>query len=164
MRKRLTYGAVFVTTLLAALGVMLATGTPSHAAGGAHGRSTILLAGLNGAQEVPGPGDEDGKGGFVARIKGDRLCYHLFAHKIETAAAAHIHAAPAGVAGDIVVGLATPAKGFSSGCLTTVPDSEDSVETLSESELAAIRAEPGEFYVNVHNATFPMGAIRGQLF
>jgi hypothetical protein len=29
---------------------------------------------------------------------------------------------------------------------------------------AALRANPANFYINVHNATYPLGAIRGQLF
>ena len=28
----------------------------------------------------------------------------------------------------------------------------------------AIKANPGAYYVNIHNGAFPNGAIRGQLF
>lgn len=37
------------------------------------------------------------------------------------------------------------------------------IAVLTESELAAIVVTPSDFYVNVHNATFPAGPIRGQL-
>jgi hypothetical protein len=39
----------------------------------------------------------------------------------------------------------------------------NSTAVLTVSELAAIRANPDQFYVNVHNTPFPAGAIRGQL-
>lgn len=153
MRTRIVRWAV----PLIAVGLLIATGGPSQASGG-----TTLTTTLTGAQEVPGPGDPDGKGSFVVKIDGNQLCYKLKVRGIETAAAAHIHGAPAGVAGGIIVGLETPTP-RSSGCLTTVSDASDTTETLSESELAAILADPSLFYVNVHNATFPAGAIRGQL-
>jgi CHRD domain len=43
-------------------------------------------------------------------------------------------------------------EGETSGCTTIVDDLA-----------AAISADPEDFYVNVHNAEFPAGAIRGQL-
>ena len=36
--------------------------------------------------------------------------------------------------------------------------------TLTAAQANAIKANPGGFYVNVHNGAFPNGAIRGQLF
>jgi CHRD domain len=53
--------------------------------------------------------------------------------------------------------LAPPAAGnpgSSSGCVAVVP----------AGIVAAIRANPQNFYVNVHTLGFPLGAIRGQLF
>lgn len=111
---------------------------------------------MTGAAEVPGPGDPDGSGFFAAVVKGDKLCYVIAANRIEPATAAHIHAAPAGVAGGIVVGLRAPNR-LAADCITTVPDAQDSTAVLTESELAAIVATPSDFYVNVHNATFPAG-------
>ena len=35
--------------------------------------------------------------------------------------------------------------------------------TITADEAAALAATPGAFYVNVHNADFPPGAIRGNL-
>jgi hypothetical protein len=127
-------------------------------------RGSLLGAVLTGAAEVPGPGDDDGRGLFVGKVKGDLLCYVLTASRIEEPMAAHIHAAPRDEAGGIVVGLVAPVGGFSADCIRAVPDDQDSTDTLSESELAAIRADRSNFYVNVHTASFPAGAIRGQLF
>ena len=71
---------------------------------------------------------------------------------IAPAAAAHIHRAPAGVNGPVVVPLSAPTDGFASGC------AEADAELIQE-----IRQMPEAFYVNVHNAEFPGGAVRGQL-
>lgn len=80
------------------------------------------------------------------------VCYSLTASNIAPATAAHIREAPAGQAGPVVVPLAPPTDGSSSGCATV------------ERELAKeILKNPSDYYVNVHNAEFPTGALRGQL-
>jgi len=157
MRRWWTRAAVALT---AASAVVVLGAIPAAQAD--DGTFKLLSTVMTGAQEVPGPGDPDGRGAFAAVVKGDQLCYAMVADRIETATAAHIHAAPAGVAGGIVVGLKVPNK-FSAACITAVPDDQNSTATLTQSELAAIVATPADFYVNVHNAPFPAGAIRGQL-
>jgi minor extracellular serine protease Vpr len=125
---------------------------------------TTLSAELNGQNEIspegdPGAGDPDGTGTATVNVASDsqsgRLCFAISAADIELpAAAAHIHAGPAGVNGDIVVPLTPPgADGTSSGC----------VEDVSPALLTAIKADPADYYVNVHTSDFPAGAIRGQL-
>jgi hypothetical protein len=110
-------------------------------------------AGMNGAQEVPGPGDPDGSGTAVVTVDtvtGD-ICFELAVRNIEPAAAAHIHQAEQGAPGPIVVTLTPPTGGSSSGCVVDLTQAQ------------AIAADPSAYYVNVHNADFPDGAVRGQL-
>lgn len=163
MRKWLTRSIVpfAVASTMVMAGSLTAAQATGHGHGHSHG-ATPLHAKLDGKQEIPGPGDDNGRGNFVGIVKGDRLCYLLVATKVGTATAAHIHAGPVGVAGGIVVELETPNK-VSFDCIKAVPDAQNSTATLSTSELAAIVDEPSNFYVNVHNAAFPTGAIRGQL-
>lgn len=115
---------------------------------------TGLNVELSGAAEVPGPGDPDGRGTAEISLAGrlDRLCYELTVFNIEPASAAHIHRGAAGVAGPPVVTLDAPADGEATGCLR-----------LDSGLASEIEGNPGGFYVNVHNAAFPGGAIRGQL-
>lgn len=113
-----------------------------------------LTATLTGAAEVPGPGDPDGSGAAALRVNHGqgRVCYELAVADIATPTAAHIHKAPAGSAGPVVVPLATPTEGSSAACADI------------ERELAkALIQSPEEYYVNVHNAELPRGAVRGQL-
>lgn len=155
MRKWLTRSMVPVALAATALVAGALPAAPS-------GQITTLVTSLEGRNEIPGPGDSNGRGVFAAVVKGDTLCYVLTASRIEPATAAHIHVGPVGVAGPIVVGLQTP-NPISAGCISTVPDSQNTTSTLTESELAAIVANKRGYYVNVHNAPFPAGAIRGQL-
>ena len=113
-----------------------------------------LQADMTGALEVPGPGDPDGSGRAELSIvdRTDNLCYTVTAANIETATAAHIHRGARGVAGPPVVTLDPPADGESQGCLSVASALADELER-----------SPGAFYVNVHNARYPNGAIRGQL-
>jgi hypothetical protein len=112
-----------------------------------------LSAELTGAAEVP-PANPDGSGFAMITLNQGQgmVCWELSVTDIAPATAAHIHRAPAGVNGPVVVPLSPPTDGFSSGCISADP------ELIKE-----IRQSPEEFYVNVHNADFPGGAVRGQL-
>lgn len=123
----------------------------------------IASTNMRGRFEIPGPGDDNGRGQFAAVITTRSLCYSMTAKKIEPATAAHIHIGGPDVAGPITVGLVLPTRQGVSDCIDPVPDDEDTEMTLSESELDAIRFGPAGFYINVHNKPFPAGAIRGQL-
>jgi hypothetical protein len=114
---------------------------------------TVLRAQMAGEREVPGPGDPNGFGrATIILIPPDTICYVLTARRIAPATAAHIHEAPPGEAGDVVVELAPPTFGVSGGCTSADPEL-----------VADIAANPSEYYVNVHNEPYPAGAIRGQL-
>jgi hypothetical protein len=109
---------------------------------------------MTGAAEVPGPGDPDGSGVASLTLNPGlgQICYSLTVENIDPATAAHIHRAPAGVAGPVVVPLAAPSAGTSSGCVDAGGDL-----------VREIRDNPAGFYVNVHNPAFSTGAVRGQL-
>jgi hypothetical protein len=127
--------------------------TPGPAAGGVR-----LVADLSGANEVPGPGDANGRGHATVRLspRAGRVCYSLHWSRIDAPFAAHIHVGSADEAGDVVVTLfeGEPVAGGSA---------RDCVGGLDSSLLRAIARRPGQYYVNVHNEDFPAGAIRGQL-
>ncbi len=136
----------------AALALIAALGFSAQVSAANGGRP--LSATLTGAAEVPGPGDADGSGTATLRVNpGQReVCYDLTVAAIARATAAHIHLAPAGSAGPIVVTLAAPSDGSSSACADVNRD-------LAK----AIMKNPQDYYVNVHNAEFRAGALRGQL-
>ncbi|QPP07901.1 CHRD domain-containing protein [Streptomyces bathyalis] len=141
-----------------------ATATPQADPAGGHGRPHVVN--LDGAQEVPDPGDPDGTGRFVYRISHGKLCYRLSVQDIATPTAAHIHIGQRGEAGPVIVTLNTPpVDGSSQGCIraqrTQTPANQATV--LTYWELEGIKRNPFFFYTNVHNAEFPAGAIRGQL-
>jgi hypothetical protein len=71
---------------------------------------------------------------------------------IQAANAAHIHTGAAGSAGDVAIPLEAPAQGTSKSC------SPADAQVLRD-----IQQNPANYYVNVHNAEFPQGAVRGQL-
>lgn len=128
--------------------------------------NTVLESNLNGRNEVGEgrriAGDPNGRGEvYVFGIDGDptTLCYVLLVDKIDTATAAHIHDGAAGSNGPVVVNLAAPGDGNAADCLT-----EGEVgKFVGDQTVAEILADPGSYYVNVHNADYPGGAIRGQL-
>ena len=114
-----------------------------------------LTADLTGGAERPGPGDPDGSGSATVNPQPskNRVCYTLKVEDIDAATAAHIHLGGSDVAGPVVVPLAAPSSGRSSGC----------VENLGEELVRNIKKNPEDYYVNVHNRAFPRGAVRGQL-
>jgi hypothetical protein len=113
-----------------------------------------LEATMTGAVEVP-TGDPDGSGRaeFTLNPGLGIICYEIEVSGIEPPIAAHIHRAPAGVAGPIVVPLVAPTSGSVEACATNVD--RDLVLDIIQN--------PSAYYVNVHTHDFPAGAVRGQL-
>jgi CHRD domain len=153
--RRVSIVAITAATLaLAVIGVVGA------GAQGSKG-SKALFAVLSGKKEVSaegdrGVGDRNGSGSFSATFDGNELCYGVTVTNIANPVAAHIHRGSPRVAGPVVLPLQQPATGDPGA-------SSDCVEV--EGPLArAIRKNPAKFYVNVHTADFPDGAVRGQLF
>ncbi|MBX3064003.1 MAG: CHRD domain-containing protein [Anaerolineae bacterium] len=113
---------------------------------------------LTGAAEVPGPGDPDGYG--VAAISFDPTT-NVISFEVAVsgltlpATASHIHMAPVGESGDVVV----PANGMpdANGMQLSTSDPVD------PALLQSILANPSDFYFNVHTSDYPGGAVRGQL-
>ena len=110
-------------------------------------------ASLSGAAEVPA-GDPDGVG--MARIAindaTNQVCTDLEVRNVDNVTAAHIHEGRAGVNGPPVITLDAPDD-----------DDSDDCDTVSDALVDAIRRRPSDFYVNVHSAAYPNGAIRGQI-
>jgi CHRD domain len=149
MRGRQRLAIIALLLLVAAVAVAVA-GT----AGAVQAQGRPLSTTLTGAAEIPGPGDPDGSGTATLTVNPGlgQICYELTVSGIAPATAAHIHVGAAGVAGPVVVPLAPPTDGTSSGC----------AEVSRELALAILKS-PSDYYVNVHNAEFPAGAVRGQL-
>lgn len=133
--------ALAATTLIASAGVAQSGGRP-------------LSATLEGENEVPAPGDPDGTGSASVTVNPGtgQVCYTLTVSGIAPATMAHIHEGEEGVAGPVRIGLTPPTSGTSTGCAST-----------SREQALEILKDPSNYYVNVHNAEFPGGALRGQL-
>jgi len=159
MRRRLTPSRLILLSLVLVSSLVLAA---TAAASAGH---VELKARMSGAQEVPAA-DADGTGRATVdlKVRTNEICWAVEFSRIGAPNRGHIHFAPAGVNGSIVVGFfeigADPAnplhdrleRGRASGCVTAAADL-----------IAAIAADPESYYVNLHNARFPAGAIRGQL-
>jgi hypothetical protein len=146
-----------LSVALVALLIMAALALPASAGFERPGVLAMPLhAPMNGANEAPGPGDPDGTGyaRFLLSHQAGEVCYALAVQDITLpAVGAHIHRAPAGSAGPIVVPLTAPdASGMSSGCVK-----------VDHALMNEILANPSAFYVNVHTTDFRPGAVRGQL-
>jgi hypothetical protein len=111
--------------------------------------STTLHATLVGKVEVP-KGDLDGAGTAEIKITGRKVCWEVKTTRIGKIMAGHIHKGGPGVAGPVVVPFG--AVFHNEGCTTT-----------AAALAAAILRNPGRYYVNVHTARYPAGALRGQL-
>ncbi|MES2430965.1 MAG: CHRD domain-containing protein [Bacteroidota bacterium] len=137
---------------LGGLGIIISSFITSPAGSNQDGYKITVP--MTGAQEAPNAGDPDGSGTATFTLNSGlgTIEYTLTVRNIEPATAAHIHIAPAGSAGSVVVGLTAPANGTSSG-----------VAQVDKEVIKAIRKNPSAYYVNVHNATYPGGAVRGQL-
>lgn len=106
---------------------------------------------LDSAQQVPaGGGDPDGSG--VADLYIDDVAstidWSIVVNNIVLPlTGAHIHSGAVGVNGGVTVNFGGQLTGTN----------------LFDTDLAAILANPAGYYVNLHNAFYPAGSLRGQL-
>jgi hypothetical protein len=107
---------------------------------------------LSGANEVP-PADANSVGTANLLIGGGMVAYALTTTNVTGVTAGHIHRGAAGTNGPVIVDFAPTFNGnVALGIVATTAQNE-----------ADIRANPLGHYVNIHTATFPGGAVRGQL-
>lgn len=123
-------------------------------AGGALAGGRPISTTLTGAAERPNPGDPDGSGWARVTINPGTgtVCYAYEVTGVEPLLAAHIHRAPATSPGPVVIPLPPTSGTGGSGCVSA-----------DRELLVAILVDPSGYYVNVHNAVYPAGALRGQL-
>ena len=152
IRKRYLALAAF-----AAVGVTLVVAASVGAQGGG---DRAIFAVMTGAKEVDvngeHHGDPNGRGSFSATLDGRQLCYGITVKNISNPVAAHIHRGSSKVAGPVVQPLEQPATGD--------PGASSACVQISRSLARGLRRNPSRFYVNVHTADLPNGAVRGQLF
>ena len=90
-----------------ALGLVLAVGlslcVSSLAVADTDGADGVLSTTLRGIEEVPGPGDPNGKGAFTATLSKDTMCYSFYARRISAPVAAHIHDGDRDTSGPVVI-------------------------------------------------------------
>jgi hypothetical protein len=134
-----------IATMASALLLLSLFATGTGAAGG-RPFSTALV----GANEVPVTGDPDASGTASLWINPGlgTVCWSISVSNVDPIGAAHIHLAPAGSPGPVVV----PLNPYTGGCAS-----------VSRELALAIVMNPSAYYVNVHNAAYPGGAARGQL-
>lgn len=117
-----------------------------------------LGAVLTGGAEVP-PNTNPGFGNATVTFDATRQNIHVtitVANLGATINNFHIHEAPAGINGPVVINLIGLGGTFVNGTMTgTFPVTAAIAERMLQA--------PGNFYVNVHTTTLPGGAVRGQL-
>lgn len=162
--------AVVSQMLRAPAGFELDVHTPDFNSGAVRGRlgppvlppARALSTRLTGAAvctPVCGSGDPDGLGAALVRlfpqISAGNVCFRLsLAPTVALPAmSAHVHRGAAGQHGPALVELRpAPSDGRSMGC-----------SVVHHAVSDEIVVDPSTFYVDVHNAEFPNGAVRGQL-
>jgi hypothetical protein len=114
--------------------------------------SKVITVPMTGKQESPA-GSPTGKGTAKITLNDTKgqVCFKLSWSGIGNPSAAHIHKGAKGKAGPVVIPLFS-GTAKKSGCVSA-----------SKSLVAAIIKKPGSYYVNVHNAKYPNGAVRAQL-
>lgn len=114
--------------------------------------SPVVSAKMTGGAETP-KGAPHGSGLAVIHLNASKgsVCWNFSKFtNVKSPTAAHIHKGGKGVSGPVFIPLG--AKFAMKGCTTA-----------SKSSITAVESKPGAYYVNVHNAKYPNGVVRGQL-
>lgn len=138
-----------------ALSAGLALGLVGAAQAQDDGNFAYVGTSLFGENEVGHEGaGKQASGDFTAELdlSNGRLCYLLEVAGLDDFAAAHVHEGDAGKNGPPVATLQLAGD-----------DGEDVCMDVDAELLRKIAKNPARYYVNVHTAALPEGAVRGQL-
>jgi hypothetical protein len=136
---------IFFTMFLVAAGIAIAT--PAAA------QTSWFAVDLSGDRSA---GDPDGRGVAAVGIDGGATRYYIWVTSVAEPTAAHIHEGAAGSIGEVVIDLEASFTEVANGVFVAHGE-------VNNGSTASVLADPGGFYVNVHNGEFPSGAIRGQV-
>ena len=126
---------------------------PALALAAVSAATKTLTTTMLGSNEVP-KGAPKGSGKAVITLNAGtrKVCWTFSNVKgISKVNASHIHKAAKGKSGPVVVAFFTGALKMK-GCVKA-----------SKAVITAIEKKPTAYYVNIHTAKYPAGAIRGQL-
>src|SRR5436189_6296070 len=150
-----------ILCLLAVCTVVAPAASVAPAAGG-NGTMCVLHAKLAAKSETTGS-TSTAKGHTQIKVRANgtiEFKTHILNKNGETFVAGHIHLAPVGVAGPIVVPLfVSPTPATSARHIRQSGMATPNAGTTG----AALCTNPSAYYVNYHTTAFPGGAIRGQL-
>lgn len=123
--------------------------------------TVYLEADLNGRNEQtrmpqPGMGDPRGSATEVLRIKGNQVAFEITWQNLGAPTAAQIHSGASGMAGAAVMPMMTAPMS------DTVTAIAGSVTVNDARLLVRLVNNPSQFYLNLGNAKYPRGAVRGQ--
>lgn len=138
-----------ITAVVALLGVACGGGSADDTT------KTTFTAHLTGDQVAPGPGDDDGTAD-VTITTGEEpgtICYAYSTSFVDQPTSVVIGTGGVGDFGATVVTLASGPQGSPGGC----------VQGVDEAIIRGIKLMPQTYYVQIDNAAFPEGAVRGQL-
>jgi hypothetical protein len=133
--------------------VVLALALPALVLAAGKSMSPVASAKLKGASEAGVKGDPNGSGFVVVHLstaKGTACWQFSNVKNIAKPTQAHIHRGAKGVSGPVVIAFGTSYK--AKGCAKAAKGLIEKIET-----------NPNRYYVNIHNARYPAGAVRGQL-
>ncbi len=108
---------------------------------------------LTGVAETPRGAPNGSAAAVIAIHRGPVVCWrfsHL--HGFSIATVAHIHTGAKGRTGSVLVPLSSGPRLHHRGCVQA-----------SAAAVKAIERHPAGYYVNIHSARYPAGAIRAQL-
>jgi len=149
-----------IVCLVAAVVAVPAASVASATSG--KGTMCVLHARLSATNETTGS-TSTAKGHTLIKVRNDgtiEFKTRILNRNNETFVAGHIHQAPAGVAGPVVVPLfVAPAPPTSARHIKQSGVATPNAGTTG----AGLCADPSAYYVNYHTTAFPAGAIRGQL-
>jgi hypothetical protein len=140
MRLRFIVASLIAVACVPAVALAMTTPTKTY---------TVKMLGKN---EVPkGSPTASGTATIKLTASTGKVCWTFKVKGLDTVNAAHIHKAPKGKAGNVVVAFFA-GKLKKTGCVSA-----------KKSLITAIEKSPAQYYVNIHTNKYLAGAIRGQL-